>query len=1093
MPDGNDKIKVLYDAVSKDYNLGTEQEFRSKLSSPDKRKAFFEGVGAEYQLGTFDEFESKIGFPKIDVAGAERARGIKSFKQFAAEQGMPILEMRAAAEGTRGPDLAMKAQMQRDVEEAPERKRVREEKERVARDKALINTTKKKLENSGIKFTEGDPIWKKNQDEIRSAVGNNELALSVDSQGNPVYKRKYGFFESYWKTLQESLKDESESEKFLSADINEKIKMADETLSRDTEGVAQWFPEVMAGATIPVMQATVGGMAGTALAPGAGTAAGILGSIMAMSPSAYNKGYKNTSIQMYKKEIDDIKAKKGTVTDKDKIDAMGRATTQGVYGGIGDVAFGAGLVLIPAGNAAAGAGLRKALVNFGKHTAMDASKQAVLGMTIASAKDVAASASGYNVSAAESINNVIQSGKAGVETAVAFSAYHAAGAIPKYVNSAAKNYLSTVPRLDLNNMSKTLEAKGVIPEGATEKMNADLDNFQKSKSAVPNIVPEEDMGSFAGLVEKKNKLIEQKKSSDPSFHPKIDEQISAIDERIKKMQESKDPIVDEVDDLTGDTGEAEPHTEEVIKKSVELVEPTQEEIKAVEKPAEEVAMVSKDVAPEGAVEIKAETPIEVPKVEEKPVETKPEEVVKKEGTGGMVKFAEGVEIPYKYKIIESDEVKPSHLPSGERNPEHSIALAQPKERGDIQSKLAQEKIAASPNLGEVGESPNPYFGAPVVNQRGEVIQGNNRSLGLKRHYEEGGSSYKKQLADNAEKFGMTREQVEGMKNPVLVRETAIDDAMAIELGNYDVKDLETGGKQRIDPITTVRKMAPEDKNKLAAIIFDGDYSTVKEAIRDNQQQVGSIISKQINAAQRNTIFDKEGNINPKGMEDIENIVNNMLFESGPAVLPEAFNELSYNQQKNIQKAIKHIFNTPEGASILPEVQNAVLGIYDFRKSGIDNFNAWLAQADIFEGKTPRDIFSPVEIKIMETLNKAKTQSELSKQLSAYAELVKGKPADMFEPERAGIPKAEAIKKTFNVEYEDVTKRYAEPESKTPTEGGLLAEEPRVKIEGATEAEQSDFDAFTKRELARPEFDAEYRAERVEGESKESYILRKYCP
>jgi hypothetical protein len=261
---------------------------------------------------------------------------------------------------------------------------------------------------------------------------------------------------------------------------------------------------------------------------------------------------------------------------------------------------------------------------------------------------------------------------------------------------------------------------------------------------------------------------------------------------------------------------------------------------------------------------------------------------------------------------------------------------------------------------------------------------------------------------------MTAEQVQGMENPILVRETAIDDAMAVELGNYDVKDLETGGKQRIDPIVTVRKMTPQDKNKLAALIFDGEYNTVKEAIRENQQQVGSLISKQINAAQRNTIFDKEGNINQKGMEDIENIVNNMLFESGPAVLPEAFSELSYNQQKNIQKAIKHIFNTPDAASILPEVQNAVLGLYDYRKSGIDNFNAWLSTIDIFEGKTPRDIFTPVEIKIMETLVKAKNQSELSKQLSEYSELVRGKPADMFEPERAGISKQDATNGSVSI-------------------------------------------------------------------------------
>lgn len=55
-----DKSKLLYDAVSKDYSIGTYDEFKEKLQSPEKRKAFYNGVGSEYSLGTYEEFESKI-------------------------------------------------------------------------------------------------------------------------------------------------------------------------------------------------------------------------------------------------------------------------------------------------------------------------------------------------------------------------------------------------------------------------------------------------------------------------------------------------------------------------------------------------------------------------------------------------------------------------------------------------------------------------------------------------------------------------------------------------------------------------------------------------------------------------------------------------------------------------------------------------------------------------------------------------------------------------------------------------------------------------------------------------------------------------
>lgn len=59
-----DKRKTLYDAVSKDYNVGTYDEFKGKLQDPIKRKAFYNGVGKEYNLGSYDEFQDKIGVAK---------------------------------------------------------------------------------------------------------------------------------------------------------------------------------------------------------------------------------------------------------------------------------------------------------------------------------------------------------------------------------------------------------------------------------------------------------------------------------------------------------------------------------------------------------------------------------------------------------------------------------------------------------------------------------------------------------------------------------------------------------------------------------------------------------------------------------------------------------------------------------------------------------------------------------------------------------------------------------------------------------------------------------------------------------------------
>lgn len=64
MPQQDDKTKILYDAVSQKYDIGSFDDFSKKLQDPSKRKAFYDGVGQEFQLGAYDEFENKIGVKK---------------------------------------------------------------------------------------------------------------------------------------------------------------------------------------------------------------------------------------------------------------------------------------------------------------------------------------------------------------------------------------------------------------------------------------------------------------------------------------------------------------------------------------------------------------------------------------------------------------------------------------------------------------------------------------------------------------------------------------------------------------------------------------------------------------------------------------------------------------------------------------------------------------------------------------------------------------------------------------------------------------------------------------------------------------------
>lgn len=83
-----DKRKVLYDAVSKDYNVGTYEEFSQKLDNPEKRKALYTAVGESYNLGTYQDFESKINVSQKKSAN-ENVDGSKDLLQPAKVQKQP--------------------------------------------------------------------------------------------------------------------------------------------------------------------------------------------------------------------------------------------------------------------------------------------------------------------------------------------------------------------------------------------------------------------------------------------------------------------------------------------------------------------------------------------------------------------------------------------------------------------------------------------------------------------------------------------------------------------------------------------------------------------------------------------------------------------------------------------------------------------------------------------------------------------------------------------------------------------------------------------------------------------------------------------
>jgi len=93
------------------------------------------------------------------------------------------------------------------------------------------------------------------------------------------------------------------------------------------------------------------------------------------------------------------------------------------------------------------------------------------------------------------------------------------------------------------------------------------------------------------------------------------------------------------------------------------------------------------------------------------------------GKACEITFAASVVVPGRYAIVESHRLQPSHA-GGVENPFYFIPEAQPRNRATSRSgALLPELAARNVRPAEVTEGATAYAGAPIVNPRGEVIQG----------------------------------------------------------------------------------------------------------------------------------------------------------------------------------------------------------------------------------------------------------------------------------------------------------------------------------------------------------------------------------
>lgn len=321
------------------------------------------------------------------------------------------------------------------------------------------------------------------------------------------------------------------------------------------------------------------------------------------------------------------------------------------------------------------------------------------------------------------------------------------------------------------------------------------------------------------------------------------------------------------------------------------------------------------------------------------------------GDEHTTKFSQNDKPTTRFAVVSARKVQPSHI-RGQRNPAFFNDEGQPKNRTDQVSVAREEEIAKNIDPEEITVGVTAYQGAPTINSRGEVIQGNNRAAALREMYSGGygmsAKKYRQFLKDNAKMFGLTPEDIDRIEDPVLVNVADVSDAEAIRLGQLKATDNESGGLQFIEPKPTVQKLVGANKlTRFMDILLDSEnpMDSIKDLIRKNGVKALKFMRDMgiINETQYNSAFNAKDTLSSQARSDLEGVIRHAMFDGGPTGIEEMFDLMPDAAQKGILETIARDFSSDERSRIKPVIQESILAYHNAVSTSKEFDNAKTAE------------------------------------------------------------------------------------------------------------------------------------------------------
>lgn len=271
----------------------------------------------------------------------------------------------------------------------------------------------------------------------------------------------------------------------------------------------------------------------------------------------------------------------------------------------------------------------------------------------------------------------------------------------------------------------------------------------------------------------------------------------------------------------------------------------------------------------------------------------------KNGKSATVRTDDGKELKVSYRIVPAETLIASNTADFGKNENYPEKL-QPRDRDRVSMKEQVDDMARNLRPEDLAESRSVNQGAPLVNQDNVVENGNGRTMAITRAYTTDGDAYKassqkykQYLMEHAEEYGYTREEVEAMQNPVLIRQR---DASSDSLQDSIIHSTEGGMKMSASQQAKVdaEKISPKT---LSLYDYDGTGDLTK---RSNDDFVVSALNEITDKSDRDVVFNKGGTPSKAGIERVKSAL--AAYAYGDNSLLERISESTDTEDQNIVKA-----------------------------------------------------------------------------------------------------------------------------------------------------------------------------------------------